>query len=206
MNKNIALIGYSGHAYVAFEIFFSQGMIVSAYTDKEEKEKNPYVLKWLGDENEESVIEKLRAYSYFVAIGNNALRRDISLDLIKKLGMPENALHKSAIISRSMNAGHGNMFAANVIINPQVKIGNGVICNTGCIVDHECTVGDYAHIAPGAVLCGNVTIEEGTFVGANAVIKEGVKIGKNVTIGAGSVIIKDIASNKKVVGNPQRFI
>jgi len=204
--KTIALIGYSGHAFVAFEIFFSQGMTVSAYTEKEEKALNPYSLKWLGDENDERVVELLKSYSYFVSIGDNAIRQKVSLHLIKELGLPENALHKTAIISRSMDAGSGNLFAPRVVINPLVKIGNGVICNTGCIIEHECIIGDYAHIAPGAVLCGNVKIGEGTFVGANSVIKQGVTIGKNVIIGAGSVIIKDIEDNKKVVGNPQRFI
>src|ERR1035437_5444013 len=113
--KTIALIGYSGHAYVAFEIFFSQGLIVSAYTDTEEKQKNPYVLKWLGDENNQNVFEELRSYNYFVSIGDNLLRQKVSKKLISELGQPENALHKTAIISRSMNAGTGNMFAAGVI-------------------------------------------------------------------------------------------
>lgn len=204
--KNIALIGYSGHAYVAFEIFFSQGQTVSAYTDLEEKQKNPYSLKWLGDDNQTTVIEKLKSYSYFVSIGDNSLRQKVSVNLIKNLGQPENALHKSAIISRSMNAGYGNMFAPRVVINPQVQIGNGVICNTGCIIEHECNIGDYAHIAPGTILCGNVTVGEGTFIGAGAVVKPGITIGKNVIIGAGSVILKDIEDNKKIVGNPQRML
>ena len=204
--ENIALIGYSGHAYVVFEIFFSQGQIVSAYTDIEEKKNNPYSLKWLGDENETAVIEKLKSYSYFVGVGDNILRSKISKKLIPELGNPENALHKSAIISRSINAGSGNMFAPGVIINAQVKIGNGVICNTGCIIEHECVIDDYVHIAPGATLCGNVRIGNGSFIGANSVIKEGVKIGKNVIVGAGAVVIKDISDNQKVVGNPQRII
>lgn len=204
--ENIALIGYSGHAYVAFEIFFSQGQIVSAYTDIEEKKNNPYALKWLGNESDLEVIEKLRSYSYFVAIGDNRLRSLVSFKLISTIGNPENALHKSAIISRSINAGSGNMFAPGVIINAQVKIGNGVICNTGCIIEHECVIDDYAHIAPGATLCGNVSVGKGSFIGANAVIKEGVKIGQNVIIGAGTVVIKDIKDNQKVVGSPQRLI
>jgi sugar O-acyltransferase (sialic acid O-acetyltransferase NeuD family) len=204
--KNIALIGYSGHAYVTCEIFFSQQQRVSAYTDTEEKEKNPYALKWLGNENKSSVIKKLKEYVYFVSIGNNLIRRKISTKLIKELGLPINAIHSSAIISKSMHAGLGNMFAARAVINPLVKIGTGVICNTGCIIEHECMIDDYVHIAPGAVLCGNVSIGEGSFIGANAVIKEGIKIGKHVTVGAGAVILKNIPDNKKVVGNPQRII
>jgi sugar O-acyltransferase (sialic acid O-acetyltransferase NeuD family) len=204
--KTIALIGYSGHAYVAFETFFSQGQIVSAYTDTEEKKQNPYSLKWLGNENTQEVIETLKNYNYFVSIGDNILRKKISEKLIPIIGKPENALHKSAIISRSMNAGSGNLFAPKVVINAQAHIGNGVICNTGCIIEHECIIGDYAHLAPGSVLCGNVTIGEGTFVGAGAVIKQGVRIGKNVVIGAGTVVIKDIDDNTKIVGNPSRIL
>ncbi len=204
--KNIALIGYSGHAYVAFEIFASQQQIVIAYTDTEEKQKNPYALKWLGNENESDVLKKLKDYSYFVSIGNNLIRQKIAAKLIKEIGPTINAIHSSAIISKSMHAGLGNMFAAQTVINPLVKIGNGVICNTGCIIEHECIIDDYVHIAPGAVLCGNVSIGEGSFIGANAVIKEGIKIGKHVTVGAGAVILNDISDNKKVVGNPQRTI
>ncbi len=204
--KTIALIGYSGHAYVAFEIFFSQGQTVSAYADKIENKKNPCALKWLGNEDEAPVIEMLKQYTYFVGIGDNVIRERVSKKLIEQLGQPENALHKSAVISRTMNAGTGNMFAPRVVINPFVQIGNGVICNTGCIVEHECSIHDYAHIAPGAVLCGNVTVGEGSFIGAGAVIKQGITIGKNVIVGAGAVIVKNINDNQKVVGNPQRII
>ena len=204
--KNIALIGYSGHAYVAFEIFFSQGQIVSAYTERIEKSENPYALKWLGNEADDAVIELLKNYSYFVSIGDNTLRQRISEKLIPVLGLPENALHKTAIISRSMNSGTGNMFAPRVVINPLVKIGNGVICNTACVIEHECIINDYVHIAPGAILCGNVTVGEGSFIGAGAVVKQGVTIGKNVIVGAGTVVIKDIVDNTKVIGNPQRII
>jgi sugar O-acyltransferase (sialic acid O-acetyltransferase NeuD family) len=204
--KNIVLIGYSGHAYVVFESFFSQGQIVIGYTDIEEKQKNPYSLKWLGSETQQEVIEALKKYDYFVSLGDNLLRKKVSKNLISQLGQPQNTIHKSATISRTMDCGIGNMFAAGCVINPLVKIGNGVICNTGCIIEHECIINDYSHIAPGAVLCGNVTVGEGSFVGAGAVIKQGVKIGQDVIIGAGAVIYKNVLDNTKVVGNNHRML
>jgi sugar O-acyltransferase (sialic acid O-acetyltransferase NeuD family) len=200
--KSTVLIGYSGHSYVAFDIFYSQDQIVRAYTDKEKKSINPFELEWLGDENNSTVIEKLKSFNYFVSVGNNSLREKISKKLISEIGLPVNAIHKNATIGSKVAIGHGNMFATGVIINPMVRIGNGVICNTGSIIEHDCIIGNYAHIAPGAVLCGNVKVGEGSFVGANSVIKQGIEIGKNVIIGAGSVVLKDIPCDTIVYGNP----
>lgn len=201
----LSLIGYSGHAYVVYETFFSQGLIVSAYADKEAK-ADPYGLKWLGNEQDPTVLEMLKNYRYFVSIGDNGIRKKVSAFLLPVLGNPETALHKSAIISRTIHCGTGNLFAAGCIVQAQAKIGNGVICNTGSIIEHECVLGDFVHVAPGAILCGNVEVGECSFIGAGSVIKQGVRIGKNVIIGAGAVILKDIADGQKVVGNPQRSI
>jgi sugar O-acyltransferase (sialic acid O-acetyltransferase NeuD family) len=204
MNKNIALIGYSGHSYVVFDIFFSQGMTVSAYTEVKEKEDNPFVLSYLGNEKNSITLEKLKAYNYFVAVGDNQVRKKISEYLHPHLGSPETALHKSAIISRSMNAGYGVMISPRATVNAKALIGNGVILNTGCIVEHECSVGNYAHIAPGAILLGNVSVGEGTLIGAGAVVLPGISIGKNCIIGAGAVVTKNVGDNIKTAGNPSR--
>ncbi len=203
-NKPIALIGYSGHAFVAADIFLSMGKTVTAYCDNEEKLFNPFALKYLGADSDKDVIELLKSYDYFIAVGDNITRRKVFERLISALSYSVNAIHTSSVISASASIGNGIFIAANVAINPLSKIGNAVICNTSCSIDHECIIEDFAHIAPGAVLCGNVTIGENTFVGANAVIKQGITIGKNVMIGAGAVVIKNISDNETVIGNPHK--
>jgi sugar O-acyltransferase (sialic acid O-acetyltransferase NeuD family) len=203
-NKPIALIGYSGHAYVAADIFLSAGHAVTAYCDNEEKVFNPFSLKYLGKDSVPFVIDTLKNFSYFIAIGDNNLRRAIYTRLGTQLGEPVNAIHKTAVISASATMGNGVFVAASATINPLVKMGNGIICNTSCSIDHECLIGDFAHIAPGAVLCGNVTVGENTFVGANAVIRQGISVGKNVMIGAGAVVVKNIPDNSVIIGNPQK--
>jgi sugar O-acyltransferase (sialic acid O-acetyltransferase NeuD family) len=203
-NKPIVLIGYSGHAFVAADIFLSMGQTVSAYCDKAEKDFNPFSLKYLGKDSDTEVANSLREYVYFIAIGDNNTRRKIYERLSSQLGEPRNAIHKSAVISPSAKIGNGVFIAASATINPLAKIGNGVICNTSCSIDHECVVGDFAHIAPGAVLCGNVSVGENSFIGANAVVRQGIVIGKNVMIGAGAVIVKDVPDNSTIVGNPQK--
>ena len=198
------MIGYSGHAFVAADIFLSMGLKVAAYCDNEEKSYNPFSLKYIGKDADPSVRKLLKEYHYFVAIGDNTIRRKVYEELCSRVGAPINAVHASAIVSPSSVMGDGVFVAANSTINPLVKIGNGVICNTSCSIDHECVIEDFAHIAPGAVLCGNVKIGEGSFIGANSVIRQGISIGENVMIGAGAVIVKDIAGNSVVIGNPQK--
>lgn len=204
LKKPVAIIGYSGHAYVIIDILLSAGRLVTAYCDAEEKEKNPYYLQYLGKESE--VLHKLKKYDVFACVGHNGIREKIHTMISDELHGPINAIHPSAVISSSVFMRDGIMIAANATINPLVEIGRGVICNTSCSIDHECIIGDFSHIAPGAVLCGNVKVGRGTFVGANAVIRQGITIGNNVMIGAGSVIVKDIPDNTTVVGNPQRTL
>jgi sugar O-acyltransferase (sialic acid O-acetyltransferase NeuD family) len=206
LEKEIALIGYSGHAFVVADIFASANKQVTAYCDFSEKEFNPYGLNYLGQERDEKAIEKLRSFDYFIAIGDNLLREKIYRFLQQQIAEPVNAIHATAIISGSASLEKGIMVGPGAIINAQVKIGTGVICNSGSIIEHECVIGDFAHIAPGTVLGGNVKVGKNSFIGAGAVVKPGTVIGDNVVVGAGAVVIRDIANNLKVVGNPSRIL
>ena len=202
----LVLIGYSGHAFVVYDIAKAMGLSTEAYCDYEEKSSNPHQLTYLGNENEPGTFELLKGCKYFVSIGDNAARKKITLNLLDKIGEPINVIYPGATVSDNVGLDNGIMVSFQVSINAFSEIGKGVICNTGCIIEHECKIGDFAHIAPGAVLCGNVEIGEGTLVGANAVVKPGIHIGKNVTIGSGTVVVKDVPDNRVVVGNPQKTL
>ena len=202
LKKPVAIVGYSGHAYVIIDILLSSGRLVTAYCDQEAKEFNPYHLDYLGRESD--VVNKLKKFDFFACVGHNGIREKIHTQLSKYLGNPINAIHPSAVISASVKIGDGVMIAANATLNPLVEIGKGVICNTSTSIDHECVIGDFSHIAPGVVLCGNVTVGRGSFIGANSVVRQGITIGNNVIIGAGTVVVKDIPDNALVIGNPAR--
>jgi sugar O-acyltransferase (sialic acid O-acetyltransferase NeuD family) len=203
IQTNLTLIGYSGHAFVAYSILICTGKKVTAYCDNAEKLYNPFALKYLGNENSSIAIEAFKENNFFIAVGENNIRKKIFENLAVKNLFPINAIHSSAVIDASaIIAVQGVMIGANVVINPLAKIDTGAICNTGCIIEHECVVGQFAHIAPGAVLCGNVKVGNNSFVGANVVIKQGITIGNNVVVGAGAVVLKDVPDNTTVMGIP----
>lgn len=202
MNKTIALIGYSGYAYVVFDIFFSQGLIVSAYASKEAEKEDPFMLSYLGYEQNPEVLEKLKDFNYFVCLPDNTLRQKTSEFLIQHIGNPEFALHKSAIISRSMNAGIGVMIGPRAVVNAKAVIGAGTIINTGSIIEHTCTIGNYTHIGSGSTVGEQVTIGDRTWIGTGCAIAPGISIGKDVVIPAGAVITKNISDHTKIAGTP----
>lgn len=201
------LIGYSGHSYVINGILKSIGIKVTGYCDNEEKKYNPFSLQYLQKETSETGLKALTQEDFFIAIGDNKIRKAVYNNLAIRNLLPVNAIHATAVIDDSVRiANHGVMIAPNVSINALAKIGIGAICNTYSVIEHECVIGDFAHIGPGAVLCGNVKVGENSFIGAKSVIRENITIGKNVIIGAGSVVVKDIPDNMKAVGNPARII
>jgi sugar O-acyltransferase (sialic acid O-acetyltransferase NeuD family) len=197
------IIGYSGHGFVVCGIINATGKKITGYCDNEEKQYNPFALQYFGREDSTKAIAAFKENDFFIAIGNNTIRQKVFNALAAQHVFPGNAIHPSAIIDASAKiAGQAVMIAANVVINPLAAIGTGAICNTGCIIEHECMVGNFAHIAPGAVLCGNVKVGNNSFVGANAVVRQGVTIGNNVMIGAGAVVLKDVPDNVTVIGVP----
>jgi sugar O-acyltransferase (sialic acid O-acetyltransferase NeuD family) len=206
LDKEVILVGYSGHGYVVAEASILSNLNLKYYAEIKKQQNNPYKLEYIGFEKDILFKGWDNRYSFVLGIGENKIRNEI-FNLIKSKGLEiKNVIHNSAYISANINIGEGNFIARNVSINPLVQIENCCIINTGSVIEHECIIKTGAHIAPGAVLAGNVTIGNNSFVGANSVIKEGVKIGDNVIIGAGSVVIKNIEDEKKVVGNPSREI
>lgn len=113
-----------------------------------------------------------------------------------------NLIHPTAIVSKYIDIGVGNVICAGVIINPETVISHHCHINIGSTLGHDVKMKDYITIMPGCNISGNVKLNEKTVVGTGVKIIQGITIGHNVVLGAGAVVIKDVESNSLYVGIP----
>lgn len=208
LNKEVYILGYSGHSYVVLDTLVKLGLKVIGYFDLEpcDRSKNFFNLDYMGDERLKD-FDFIRNSSFiFPAMGDNGIRKKLVQFIENNKLNQISIIDPQSIVSNSATIELSVYVAPGAIINSQALIKKGCIINSGATIEHECVIGEFSHIAPNAVLAGNVTIGENTLIGANAVVIPGVIIGNNVIIGAGSIVTKDIPNNSKWVGNPLRML
>ena len=210
-SKSSIIIGTGGHAKSIISLikrnndFNIEGLIdLSKDFDKKET-----ILGFpiLGNLKKLDELMSNKILSYFLAIGDNKIRKDIFNFLKKKgLNMP-NLIDKNSHLDSTCKIGIANIIFYNSYIGPLVKIGNNNILNTSCIIEHDSSVANNCHLAPKSIICGKSYLGDSCFIGANATVINNIKICSNVTIGAGSTVIKSIENEySKFVGSPARQI
>ncbi len=199
-SEDIYIIGAGGHGQVVADILMDLGIMPRGFLDDNANIEEVLEIPVIGPIE---VAKKLKG-KFVIAIGNNKKRKEI----VEKLNLPLEkfitVIHPSAIVSKGVKIGYGNMIIGGAVINTGTKIGNHIIINTSSSIDHHNIIEDFVHIAPGSHTGGNVYIEEGAFIGIGASILPKIKIGKWSQIGAGAVVIKNICSYTTVIGVPAR--
>ena len=199
-NKKLIIIGAGGHGRVCAEAASLSGYKEIAFLD----DKNVEGLPVIGTLND---IEKyICECCFFVAIGDNSLRKKI-LKNVKELGGElASIIHPFSSVSKSAEIGEGTVIMAGAVVQANAKIGEGVIINTCSSVDHDCVVGNWTHVAVGARLAGSVKAGKSVFLGASCVILNNLSVTDNCVVGAGSAVICNINDVGTYVGVPARRI
>lgn len=195
-NKSIYIYGKSGHGRVVEDIALANEYEKIIYIDDDIYKDD--VLKY--DKNLDKSIP------FIVAIGDNEIRKKISIKLINDGFNLKTLIHPSSVISTSVTIEDGSVIMPQCVINANVKIGAGAILNSGCVIEHDCKLDIFVHVSPNATLAGGVEVGEMTQVGTGSSVKEYIKIGKNCIIGAGSVVVKDVENEIICAGVPTKKI
>ncbi|MBC1525381.1 hypothetical protein HB884_14315 [Listeria booriae] len=133
--------------------------------------------------------------TFFVAIGDNDIRKKIARTLAlagKKFAV---IIHPTAFVEATVEIGEGSLVMAGSIIQANTVLGKHVIVNSGATVEHDISVGNFVHFAPGSVVTGGCTVADNVLVGAGSVVVPNISIGANAVVGAGSTLTRNIESN-----------
>lgn len=201
MSKEVIVIGAGGHGKVIADIIIKSGDRVIGFLDDGCTEKNILGYPILG-KTEDCL--KYKDKEFFIAIGNNAVRKKIS----EKYNMLKfyTAIHPSAVIAMDVEIGEGSSVMAGVVINTSARIGKHCIINSGSVVEHDNKLADFVHLSPGAVLCGTVSVGECTHIGGGATVKNNTNISGDTVIGVGAAVVKDIDISGVYCGVPARIV
>lgn len=126
---------------------------------------------------------------FHVAVGSNAVRRDLWARAVAAGLQPAAVVHPRAAVARSAVLEPGCFVAAQAVVGPGARVGRGAIINHGAVVDHDCVVGEFAHVAPMASLSGGARLGAGSLLGSAACVLSGIVIGDWIFVSAGTIVI-----------------
>lgn len=108
---------------------------------------------------------------FFVAFGDNALRRKW-VDAVKKNNAKlATIIHSTAYISPKSKIGAGVAVLPKAIVNTFSVVEDGAIINSGAIVEHDVMIGEAVHICVGAIIKADNRIPAGKKIEAGMVIE-----------------------------------
>lgn len=191
MSKKLAIIGAGGHGKVVGEIASLNDYKVINFFDDKKNEIKEFPFNISGSFN--YLKEHLNDYdAFFVAIGENKIRFNITEWLKEKNMNIINLTHPKSTVSKFSSLGLGTCVMANAVVNPGTLIKEGVIINTSASIDHDCVIEDFAHVSPNCSLSGNVKIGKLSHLGSGTSVHPGIRIGQNVRTAVGSKVFKNI--------------
>lgn len=208
--QRVVGLGAGGHAKVVLEILqLMGGYEFVGLLDPKHELWNTKVLRVpvLGDDE---LLSKLydqgvrHAFIGLGTVGDTRPRRQLYEKARAQSFQIVQAIHPQAILSPSVEIGHGPTIMAGAVINANARLGDNVIVNTGAIIEHDCTIGDHVHIATGARLASTVHVDGGSHIGLGASVRQCIRIGRNAIVGAGAIVIENVPDNVVVVGVPAR--
>jgi len=198
-DKKIIIIGAGGHGKVAADIALELGYQDIAFLDDDTNKQECLGFPVKGIISD---LEKYEQNDFFVAIGNNRLRKKISERLFELDYNLVSLIHPKAIIADKVRIGKGTIIMPGAIINVDSIIGKGCIINTASTIDHDNVLGKYVHVSAGCHLAGEVIVKDHTFIGIGSIVSNSLTIEHDVTIGAGSTVLDNIPANCTAVGTP----
>lgn len=205
--RNAIVIGAGGHSRVVYSIINRcKTHEIKAFVDINVDSIADQMLgiPMCGYKDFSKFLHYSNATDFYLAIGDNALRKKWWQALRGKGYSLPNLISPDCVIDPSAKFGMGNIICAQSFIGPFAKLGDNILINTGAIIDHESNIDNNCHLAPNSTICGRVKIEEGCFIGAGATIIDKIVIHSKIVVGAGATVTTDLIDEGIYIGTPAK--
>ena len=104
-------------------------------------------------------------YRYgFVAIGNPALRRKLTEQLLQNNMTPATLVHPTAYVSPSAKLEQGCCIEPNATVQTGATLKTATFIASGAVVRHNAVVGEYCHVDCNAVVNSTANVPAGTHI------------------------------------------
>jgi sugar O-acyltransferase (sialic acid O-acetyltransferase NeuD family) len=151
-------------------------------------------------------LARAQACDVVVALGDNAVRRRLQLQLLEHGVSLATIVHPRACLLAGARLGAGSMILAGAVVGIDAQVGAGAIINTSVSVDHDNSVGDFAHLSPGVHTGGEVRIGEGTHLAVGVSVRNRISIGEWSLVGVGAAVVSDLPARVVAYGVPARIV
>jgi sugar O-acyltransferase (sialic acid O-acetyltransferase NeuD family) len=202
MSAELIILGAGGHARVVIDALRRMDARIVGICDPvlPAGSPGPMGIRGLGGDEALERFDpgRVQLVNGIGSIGDPKVRIAVYERLAGKGWQFASVTHPSAVIGAECVIGAGSQIMAGAILQVGTRIGVNAIVNTSVSIDHDCMIGDHAHIAPGAVLCGDVVIGEETHIGSRAVIVQGVTVGAGVKVGLGAVVTRNLHDGARI--------
>lgn len=142
---------------------------------------------------------------FMLTMGNMAIKREVSKNLIRRGGGIPSLVHPNAVISRFANISEcGVIVCSSCEIHSDAIVGEGCVLWPQVVVEHNTQLHDYVFCGPKAYVGAYIEVFDQAFIGQCSVCISGKidSIGESAIIGAGAVVTKNVPPNVIVKGNP----
>lgn len=186
MSSKLAILGAGGHSKVIYDIALKNDYTNISFFDDNN------TLEYIKGNTNQLLNNQNHYDSYFIAIGDNAVRKKMKLLLSATSMANVSLIHPRANVSDNVLIEDGVCIMAGVTINAYSIIAEGSIINTNASIDHDCQIGKYNHICPGVNIAGTVKTGNNVFIGIGSNLINNISISPNTKIKAGTTVIKSL--------------
>lgn len=186
--KKLLIVGAGGHGRCCLDIARNMNIYDEiCFLD------DSYVNEVIDDCEIIGTIDEMSSYypeyvDIFIAIGNNQLRKKLSLQA-KEIGYQlVSLISPFSYVSSYANINEGTVIFPHAVIEANVYVGKGCIISSNTTLNHDSVIKDDCLIYSNSVIRPNVVIESLTRIGSHCVISFGTRIEANSDINDGSVI------------------